>query len=254
VRLVGSNLGTLAMKLRFLTTLAALPLLAACAPQVESTIDVSAIQKAIASGAAVQVPALLRIPQSSEDDCKKGLDALVLKLKALAPVTGNGLCMESDGDQLAEIPTALQVVTPDAPFDAKNLFLIEAATADGKTGLTFRMLKPIEEITKALTADEDGYTTDFDPAKFILKLANDTAGTVAFYPEQLFIDDKPHLPDAANPVVIDAGSTVTLKFSDVAAAFVEAGNSYGFGAFTTPQQAVPEAFSMPRSEPLRPWI
>ena len=72
--------------------------LAACAPQVESTIYLADVEKVLADGTALETPALLRIPQSGEDDCKKGLAGLIEKVRALAPVTGKGQCVSLDGD------------------------------------------------------------------------------------------------------------------------------------------------------------
>src|SRR3982751_2125087 len=84
------------MKFKALATLLALPLLAACAPEIESTVYLADVQTALDKGEAVSIPAVLRIPQGGEDECKKGLDALIEKLKALAPVTGKGQCISKD--------------------------------------------------------------------------------------------------------------------------------------------------------------
>jgi hypothetical protein len=216
------------MNTKTIATLLALPLLAACAPQVESTIYLADVQKVLADGQALETPALLRIPQGGEEDCKKGLDALIEKVKALAPVTGKGQCISKDGDQLAEIEIGLQIVTPDSTYDAANLFALEAspADADGNVALNFHVLKPIADVVKAL-ASADSMSTDFDPTKFILHINNDGSGSVTLNPGEVFIDGKPHLA-GGDPVTLQRRGEIEIRFSDVASAHAELGNSYGF--------------------------
>ena len=119
----------LIMNIKTIAAALALPaLLAACAPEVESTIYLADIVKAAESGKALSVPALLRIPQGGEEDCKKGLNDLIERLKTLAPVTGKGQCISKDqhgqGTQLAEIETQLMVVSDGADLPQPNLFAL----------------------------------------------------------------------------------------------------------------------------------
>ena len=61
------------MNIKLVAAALALPvLLAACAPEVESTVYLADVMKAVESGEAVSVPAVLRVPQSGEDECKEG--------------------------------------------------------------------------------------------------------------------------------------------------------------------------------------
>jgi hypothetical protein len=221
------------MNLKRFLPLLALPLLAACAPEVESTIYLADIQDAIDKGEPIAVPALLRIPQAGEDECKKGLEALVEKLKALAPVTGKSQCISrqdatGQGTQLAEIETKLQIVAAGGAVDPVNLFVVEAANTDeGRTDLTFKMLKPISEVIEALKAD-DSMQIDFDPAKFIIHINNDASGTVEIAGNTVFADGKPVLPETGGSISLDRRSEVEIRFSDVASTYVEQGNSYWF--------------------------
>ena len=220
------------MNLKVLATLLALPLLAACAPEIESTVYLADVQTAIDKGEPVSVPALLRIPQSGEDDCKKGLSALVDKLKTLAPVTGKAQCISKDqhgsGTQLAEIETQVQIVKAGTEVAEPNLFVIEAATTDeGATDLSFKMLKPIADVIAAVQPP-DAMSVDFDPSFFILSLNNDTAGTVEASVSNVYVDGKPMVAENAAPVSIDRRGSIEIRFSDVASSFVEAGNSYFF--------------------------
>ncbi|MEQ1901397.1 MAG: hypothetical protein ABL866_11755 [Devosia sp.] len=216
------------MNTKFLLPLLALPLLAACAPEVETTIYLADVQAALDSGKSVAVPATLRIPQSGKEDCEKGLPDLVAKLKAFAPVKTEGKCVDGKDSTLAEIGTELQIVAGDATYDPVNLFVLEVATTDeGRSDLTFHMLKPIEDVVKGLAA-EGTPQTDFDPSKFIIHVNNDGAGSVELVGNHVFIDDKPAFADSGEATTVDRRGEVTIKFSDVASSFVEQGNSYWF--------------------------
>jgi hypothetical protein len=219
------------MKLKHLLPLLALPLLAACAPQVESTVYVSDLQKVLADNQALATPALIRIPQGGEDDCKKGLAALVEKFKALAPTTGKAQCISKDSDELAEIETQIQIVTKGSSFDPVNLLTLEIGDpdADGNATLALHMLKPVADIVKAL-ADENAMSTEMDPTKFTLHINNDGRDAMSLVPGEVFIDGKPHLMNDG-PVSIDRRGEIEIKFSDVASAFTEQGNSYIFATF-----------------------
>jgi hypothetical protein len=220
------------MNLKAVAALLALPCVAACAPELASTVYLADVQTALGTGEPVSVPALLRIPQSGEDDCKKGLDALVEKLKALAPVTGKAQCISKDqhgsGTQLAEIETQVQIVPAGKDAPQPNLFVIEAKAGDaGAIDLSFRMLKPIADVISALTPP-DSMQTDFDPSFFILHLNNDLAGSAELTLNDVYVDHKPLVPENAAPVTLDRRGDVEIQLSDVASSWLEAGNSYFF--------------------------
>jgi len=219
------------MNIKLAAAALALPLLlAACAPEVESTVYLADIAKA-AEGEALSVPAVLRIPQGGEEECKKGLNDLIEKLKALAPVTGKGQCISKDqhgqGTQLAEIETELQIVAAGGDVEEPNLFVLEVATTDdGRYDLTLKMLEPIDTVIKALNA-ENAANVEFDPSFFLLTLNNDTDASAEIAVNHLFVDGKSSL-ESDDPVSLDRRGEVKLQFSDVASSFVEAGNSYWF--------------------------
>lgn len=215
------------MNMKFAATLLALPLLAACAPQVESTIYLADVQKVLEDGQALATPAVIRIPQEGEEECKKGLEALIEKYKALAPTTGKGQCISKDGDQLAEIETEVQIVTADAAIAEPNLFaLVVTSGGDGSTILAFHALKPIADVVKAL-ASENAMSTDLDPTRFYIHINNDGRETVSLVPGEVFVDGEPHL--AGGPAIdLQRRGEVMLKFNDVAASYTELGNSYTF--------------------------
>jgi hypothetical protein len=219
------------MNIKLAAAALALPLLlAACAPEVESTVYLADIAKA-AEGEALSVPAVLRIPQGGEEECKKGLNDLIEKLKALAPVTGKGQCISKDqhgqGTQLAEIGTELQIVAAGGDVEEPNLFVLEVATTDeGRYDLTLKMLEPIDTVIKALNA-ENAANVEFDPSFFLLTLNNDTDASAEIAVNHLFVDGKSSL-ESDDPVSLDRRGEVKLQFSDVASSFVEAGNSYWF--------------------------
>ncbi len=220
------------MNIKTLAAALALPvLLAACAPEVESTIYLADIVKAAEGGEAISAPAVLRVPQSGEDECKEGLDALIEKLKTLAPVSGKGQCISKDqhgqGTQLAEIETELQIVAAGSEVAEPNLFVLEVAPTDeGRYDLTLKMLEPIGTVIKALQA-ENTASVDFDPSFFLLTLNNDTSGGVDVDVNHAFIDGKSSL-ETEGAISLARRGALTIQFSDVASSFVEAGNSYWF--------------------------
>jgi hypothetical protein len=220
------------MNIKTVAAALALPiLLAACAPEVESTVYLADIVKAVESGEAVSVPAVLRIPQGGEDECKEGIAALVEKLKLLAPVTGKSQCISKDqhgqGTQLAEIETQLQIVPAGTEVAEPNLFVLEVATTDeGRSDLTLKMLKPIDEVIKALQA-ENPAQVEFDPSFFLINLNNDTDESVEIVVNHVFVDGKSSL-ETEGPVSLDRRGELKIQFSDVASSFVEQGKSYWF--------------------------
>lgn len=220
------------MNIKTVAAALALPLiLAACAPEVESTVYFTDIIKSVETGEAVSVPAVLRVPQSGEDECKEGLAALIERLSALAPTTGKGQCISKDqhgsGTQLAEIETELQIVPAGADVAGPNLFVLEVAKGDeGRAELTLKMLQPIDVVIKALQA-ENPAQVEFDPAFFLVNLNNDGAEPIAVEVNQVFIDGKSSL-ESTGPVTLDRRGVLKIQFSDVASSYVEQGNSYHF--------------------------
>jgi hypothetical protein len=227
------------MKFKSAALLMALPLLAACAPEVESSIYVEDVVKVATETAPLSVPALLRVPQSSAEACAKGLDQLIANLKTLAPTTGKGKCIEKNTgdstDQLAEIETEMLITRPEISFRPPSLFVLEVAETSASTyDLTFRLTKPIAEIVKALAVDSDELSVDFDPARFIFSLNNDSAGDIEFTPNHVFVDDEPGLPELGAQT-LERRKDVEIMFSDVASAYVEKGNGYRFATVTVSQ-------------------
>lgn len=224
------------MKSKVFALLALPLLLAACAPEVESSIYVQDIEQAATSGEALSVPALLRIPQSSKEACEKGLQNLIKNLATLAPTNGKGKCIEKSNsqstDQLAEIETEMVIAHPTASYDAQNLLLLEVMPHDETTyDLTFRLLKPIDEIVKVLAANSDELTAEFDPARFIFTLNNDSRGSIDLLPTHVFVDEQPGLPELGAQT-LERRKAVEIVFSDVAFSYVEKANGYRFATVT----------------------
>jgi hypothetical protein len=208
--------------------------LAACAPEVQSTIYLSDVLKVASEGGVLTTAAVLRIPQESEDSCKEGMAALIEKFSALAPTTGKGQCVESSsGDSLAEIETSLVILRESDTVPEPNLFAIDVAEDGSGNSLTFRLLKPIGQIIDALKSDSS-ISTDFDPSKFIFRIENDADGTVEVFPNHVFVDGEPAL-DASYSTTLDRRRGIEIRFSDVASVFVERGNWYTFASIGIPQ-------------------
>jgi hypothetical protein len=82
------------MRLKLAAALMALPLLAACAPEIESTIYTRDIDDALESGKPLAIPATLKVPQTGSDTCAESLPKLVENLGKLTPIKGAGKCIE----------------------------------------------------------------------------------------------------------------------------------------------------------------
>jgi hypothetical protein len=220
------------MNMKTVAALAALPLLAACAPEIESTVRLSDVLKVAYDGKAFFVPAVLRVPQGSEDSCNKGLANLITNLGYLAPVTGAGSCIQKDGDQLAEIETSMLVANIDSEQPDKSLFVLAVSSVDEVTyDLSFVLNQPIDEIVMALAANSDEMQADLDPAIFTFTLTNDAENAFGVSGYTVFIDEQPSLPDTT-PVTLAPNTSAKLVFSDVASAYAEVGNKYTFARIT----------------------
>jgi len=224
------------MNAKTVAALVALPLLAACAPEIESTVYVQDVITVASEQESLSVPALLRIPQSSEESCLKGLPRLIENLKALAPVSGKGKCVEQEGDQLAEIETQMVITTAGVTFDPKNLFVLETGVpnGDGSLSLEFRLTRTLDEIVKALAANSDELQADFDPARFIISVSNDSDGSVRLAGNHVFVDGEPHLLET-EPLMLERRKSVEIVFSDVASEYVSAAKPYRFATVTAAQ-------------------
>jgi hypothetical protein len=181
---------------------------------------------------------MLRIPQSSAEACEKGLAQLIANLALLAPTSGKGKCIEkSTGqstDQLAEIETVLQLRRPEFAV-GRSLFSLDVhETTPGTYDLTFRLGKPIDELVKALAANSDELQADFDPARFIFALDNDSDGDIQYVANHVFVDGEPGLPEFG-PQTLERRKQIEIVFSDVASAWVEKANAYTFATITVAQ-------------------
>ena len=224
------------MLFRTVAALVALPLLAACAPEIESTLYVQDVLTVASEQKALGVPAVLRIPQSSEESCLKGLPLLIENLKALAPVSGKGKCIEKEGDQLAEIETQMVIITAGVEFDPKNLFVLETGVpnGDGSLALEFRLTRTLDEIVEALAANSDELQAEFDPARFIIVIDNDSDGSIELAGNHVFIDGAPHLSEM-EPLRLDRRMSVEIFFSDVASEYVSGAKPYRLATVTAAQ-------------------
>ena len=224
------------MKPKAIVALLGLPLIAACAPEIEATIRVTEVEGVVESGQSKSVPAILRVPQGSEDGCNEGLDKLIENLATLAPVSGKGRCIEEDGDTLAEIETEMVIASPDSGYDVRNLFVLTATPTDPEA-LTFELslalTQPLEDIVKVLATDSDQLQVDFDPAKFIFTLTNDAGWSVDIRGQTVFFDGRPALPEMIPPTV-PPNSSVEITFSDVASVYAEEANPYHFATLYLP--------------------
>lgn len=211
------------------TAAAAILALAACAPEVESSIYLSDVLKVASQGGTLTTSAFLRVPQSSEDDCNKALQGIIASLAPMAPTTGKGKCVERKDSWVGEIETQMVVARDGETIPQPNLFVLEIAEEGSGNRLTFRLLTPIGDITKALVADSEQYLSEFDPTIFTFRVENDTDGTVQLFPNHVFVDDAPGLPELG-PISLERRQGATIRFSDVASVHVEKANAYTFAS------------------------
>jgi hypothetical protein len=222
------------MRLKLAAAFAALPLLAACAPQFESTVYVRDIDDALSSGEAIAIPATLRVPQSGSDTCREKLGGLVENLGKLTPIKGAGKCVEDNGDSFAEVETSVTLQPPGAAAaDEPPLFTI--AIADGATAgthdLVFAMNQALADVVKAVDPEESD--PEFDPARFTLVVSNDGNGSVNLTPGEVFLDDHAAMP-GDGPVTLDRRHDATIRLSDVASRYVAEGKGYHFATISQP--------------------
>lgn len=223
------------MKLKTLAALLVLPLLAACAPEIEATILVNDIEQAVTAGSSKSVPAILRVPQGSSDGCTENLQRLIDNLSTLAPVTGKGQCIEKDGDNLAEIETGMVIAAAGAPVDERSLFVLTATPNEDDLvyTLTFGLTRTLDEVVKVLATDSNEIQAEFDPAKFIFKLTNDADWAIYVRGQTVFFDGRLALPEM-DPPTLQPQSSIEIVFSDVASVHAEAGNAYHFATLYLP--------------------
>ena len=94
-----------------------------------------------------------------------------------------GTGLEQRRHQAADTTAGTDVAEP-------NLFVLEIAQTDeGRADLTLKMLKPIEEVIKALQA-ENPAQVEFDPSFFLVNLNNDTDDAVEIAVNHVFDDPR----------------------------------------------------------------
>jgi len=223
------------MKIRNMAPLALLAL-AACAPEVEGRLYLQDILEAVEGKEAVIVPVSLRIPESSEDECKTGLAALGESLAAITPVRGVGSCVESGGNQFSQFDLDMPLLGEGVADDGVHLFTLHVLpttfNSDQAIILALELRDPIAEVQEAIGRGESGGFSvggnDDEEPKFIFHFENDTRDPVGLMPNHVFVDGKPGLPMHEHSVSLDRRGSVTIKFSDVVSAYVKNANAYEF--------------------------
>lgn len=208
--------------------------LAGCAPGVITEIGMSDIVTVAEKEQPRVAKAWLRVPQP-EDRCRDKLAALGAALAKVAPVPGNGRCVAdpSDGTTYAEIPVTATIIPAQSERPDEGGFIIEVYASHGTRGriydLTFVAQRRYDEfVATALAATGD----KIDPTRktvwpeIHVRIVNDTAYPLAGQFEQVFLEERPVMPDECIPVA--AGSAIDLTLSNVAAATIGQGNGHIF--------------------------
>lgn len=225
----------LAKNLTRFAALAGVATIAACAPEIEGRLYMQDIGEVAETGKPVIIPAQLRIPESSEDDCNKGLAELAAKLGEITPLSDQGECVEVDNNQYSQFTMDLPMVTAGSTLDATYLAQLTIAKLDGPEGqgitLNLGMNRTLADVQDAIGRGEDsGFTMaqgDKEQPKFIFTFENDGRDPVSLMPNFVFVDDEPGLP-GTGLVSLDRRDSVKIKFSDVISAYVANAQDFTF--------------------------
>lgn len=197
-------------------------LLAACAPQFETTVKLSEITGALASGTPVMVPATLSIPEGSEDTCAEGLADLMHSLSTITPVTAKPSCVEIDGQYYSSFPTEMPVLAAGAE-PGEHLAVLELAPlADGSgaIALVARMTTSLDAVARLVAGNQSGLSLnpELEDPKFSFRIENDAADTARLTGWYVYVDGEPALPDAE--IELAPGQSVELVLSDVVSSWL----------------------------------
>ena len=217
------------MKPSSLAALLLLPLLSACAPELETGVTIGELQHVARTGQPLVVSALLRLPQTSIARCEADLPLLVAVIQQHTAVGPAPRCMARSLDTFAELPVHLAV----SAFDASPANTLSAITAepagDGSISVAYRLLLPYEDILFSATRDIRP-RPDIDPTVFIVVLRNDIDTSIEFLPGgQVTIDGKTSQISRS----LAPGETVELHLNPIAAALIQGGGHYTFAQIFT---------------------
>lgn len=219
-----------------LTGLAGIALIAACAPELEGRLYMLDIAEVAETGETLTIPASLRIPESTEEECNKGLEELGRKLADITPVSGDGECVDVNNSQYSQFTIDLPIVRADAALEGSYLAVLTIAETSDDLGpgltLTLGMSRSLEDVQDAIGRGEgNGFTLsadDREQPRFIFTFENDSRDPVALMPNFVFVNDAPGLPGAAEPLMLERRESVEIVFSDVMAAHIAAANAFAF--------------------------
>ena len=222
--------------LRLAAGLAGIVLIAACAPEIEGRLYLADIDEAAKGSDSVIITADLRIPESSEDECNKGLERLAAKLKAITPLADDGTCVEVDNNQFSQfaidLPLAAEGVSLDTAYLAEmRVSPVSDAMGDGMA-LTLTMNRTLTDVQDAIGRGKDAGISitagsDEQP-KFVFTIENDLRDPVRLVANYVFVDDEPYLPGANEPITLNRRDSVEIRFSDVVAAHIAEAHGFSF--------------------------
>ena len=220
-----------------LAALGSVAFIAACAPEIEGRIYMLDVADVAKSGEAMIVPALLRIPETSEEECDKGLADLAKALGEITPLSDEGECVEVDNNQFSQFTLDLPIATDSASISGSYLAELLVTPGDGaQTVLSFKLNRTLEDVQDAIGRGESsGFSvssSEQEQPKFIFTFENDGRNPVALTPNFVFLDDAPGLPDDAHTMVLERRDRVTIRFSDVVSAHIAKANSFAFATLS----------------------
>ncbi len=225
-------------------------LVVGCAPGFETVLYTQDVVEVVQTGEPLGIPALLRVPQASEESCKTDLDKVVAAFSSMIPMQGEGRCVSEAFNNFAELPTMVSLQL-EGSGDPTALIALEITGVSEQNrdsvGITIRMNRTIEEMTSALRSQssEFRYVPAFDPPTFEVRIENDLREPVVVVPMHTFVDGRPHIPRAlikegaltfdTEGIELLRRDGLALSLSDVAAAHLSQA-----GAFTPAVIFLPE--------------
>lgn len=216
------------MRLPLLAPLFVLPLLAACAPELDTSVSTGDLERVAETSQSLDVTALLRIPQPSFAECTANLLTLRDRLETLVPVATEPTCVAIGLDSFAVLRTPLALI----PFEAKPADRLAAIVAlptnSGATDLAFRLLQPFGDIFYTLAADISPRPR-LDATIITVSLRNDGSEPLTLLAGGAVLVDGKESPREST---LAAGQTVELRLTPVAAGLIESNIDYTFASFS----------------------
>lgn len=221
------------MRLFAIAGLAALPFLAACAPELETRLSLSDIIEVSQTDEMILVPATIRIPQQDNFHCGEAIDRLAADFAAIMPI-GKTHCTGNDAPVFfAELATELAIVPAGVNLSYRQAFALSVTASDEGGGEAYEVelfsWRKLEELAQLVNQTTEPLGEPI-PAEVIpqitIELAADLPDGALIEFHDVFVDGSPAMSVEDAEKVTD-GQTISIQLSDVASAHISEGHAYG---------------------------